>query len=231
MKLEINKKITVEAIPVQGDIYACKITESIKDVELSSYETLAFKKDIENFNGVELPKPTIKSSMNNGPYSLNLYKKSVNDLLLKPSHAISQVLDGNVIFDKVLMNKPYSYGIENGFSEVQVLGCYFYNKTFCNLNGDMVPQAIDFSYQDRIDSNKYDLDKMISVLSKREDVFSIDGGTELKKVCLPYDNYGKETLNFVWVPNAEQMKKHQNILSSRNSKYKAIEEVFGIKPL
>lgn len=59
----------------------------------------------------------------------------------------------------------------------------------------------------RITENVYDLDNLLEVLKKRDDIIFMDGP---KKEFIPYYNATKkekETINFIWTPKEEDYKK------------------------
>lgn len=138
--------------------------------------------------------------------------------------------------------------IEHGGSPDNLLRFDSWDHSFWSLDGSLFPSAIYFGYIDaRIDNRTYDLEKLVEILQKRDDVTILAASEEwdsrvrqlrYKKhtlddlVALPGEEidqipgYNRDggrthTVTFMWTPTSEQ----HAIIRERRPQYKGMKQV------
>lgn len=141
--------------------------------------------------------------------------------------------------DESFINDVYDCGVKIDKNKKHALICHDYNTdTFTDYIGTYHAKGVVFDYMGpdigltagRITERVYDLDNLLEVLMKRDDIIFINGP---KKEFIPYYNATKkemETINFIWTPKEEDYK---NCLTSNNLFKAAMAPtiVFGVKIL
>ena len=129
---------------------------------------------------------------------------------------------------KYHIKKPYDYIEANGLNDVELLNISFSDYNIYDISGKKLPKAILFNYSEGfINNEKYNLDKFLNLLKKRNDIIFLKDGI----IDIPYYNADEKCnkcLEFIWCPSNEDFEKIAE-LSSYQMRMAVCENIFGIK--
>ena len=125
--------------------------------------------------------------------------------------------------DKLMIEKPYSYVMDNGLEDVVNLNFYSYDNNVYKTDDSKCAKAFHLNYiSGHIDNKNYDLEKSLEILKSRDDIHLYSN--DIEKV--PYynaDDADHKCLDFKWSPTDEDFDKIKDLSSFKAYDYIAKE--------
>lgn len=122
--------------------------------------------------------------------------------------------DGDKV-NQFIVNKPYSLIEEQGLTDqYKLLSMSSYDHNIYDVYGKKYPKAFCFNYfhfTGAITNRYYDLEEVLEILKKRNDIKFIDDDKILQ---IPYYNANPEEyqyLSFLWIPSDEDFEKIKHL--------------------
>lgn len=225
--INIQTEISLDWMVIQDNIAAYqKIVKTNGEITEQS-EGLAFVKDLENSTDGDLEIPFLM--INDYKHFITMYPIEAKQFLLENVLYYRENIN---TFCKLELKNPFTMAKENKLNETLLIAISYGNYTVYDLNQKMLPKAIYYDYMSGVNNQNYDLEKFLEVLTAREDIVPAPNKNKIEIVQIPYYNAeeGKtKQIEFVWVPNEQDMEVVADYIWKSGSKNKAFKEIFGIE--
>lgn len=237
-KLEVQSKVMpitaekkIQWIPFNEELVVYKEQLIFNTEVFTDIEGIALKEDVLNAHHLNhIKEYSVEEGANKISY--HLFTKDCLEFIRKNPLSYK---DNAPAMYKMLVDNPFTFVEANGIEDLVLLHVDFGNYRVYDINYNLVPQAIYFSYfGQNIDNYYYDLDEFLSVLKNRNDIniFPDRNGKEIKDIdWFNSEDHRSKHIEFIWSPTAEDYAKIQNYWKEYDRYKLIVEEIFGMKQL